>query len=170
MARQLCKRGHRVGLVVLLDTYNYGRIRTSWADDLYFRLQSSWFGLRHFLFLNSQGRLTFLRRWHEELWKEEPEISELNRCAALKYVPKAYPGRILHVRPTTQYARYKRPELSLSSLAEAGVEEFWLRGYPPQILEEPLVRDLAAKLRACIDEGVSIQSSPMAPPPGPVVA
>ena len=164
MAQQLRRRGHSVGLVALLDTYNWGRTPTSRPEDLYFTLQTSWFGLSHFLFLNSQDKRKYLRRKYEELWNEESEISEHNRRAALKYVPKVYPGRILHVRPTRQYARYKRPELSLNSLAANSVEEFWLRGYSAQMLEQPLVRELAGKLRACIDEGISIQSSGVAPP------
>jgi hypothetical protein len=88
----------------------------------------------------------------------------------MSYVPKVYAGRILHARPTRQLARYKRPELSLDSLAANGVEEFWLRGYPAQILEEPLVQELAAKLRACIDEGVSREGSDNPPPIGRIAA
>jgi thioesterase domain-containing protein len=159
MAQQLRRRGHSAGFVALLDTYNWAKTPTSWSDELQFTLQTFWFGLGHFLFLESKDKLKFLRRKYEELGNGEPEISELNRRAALRYVPKLYPGRILHVRPARQYARYKNPELSLNSLAERGVEEFWLRGYPGQILEEPLVRELAAKLRTCIDEVVSMPES-----------
>lgn len=170
MAQQLRRRGRHISLVALLDTYNWGQIRPSWPDDLLFSLQMYWYGLRHFLLLCPEDRSTFLRRRSEELWSKEPEISEQNRRAALGYVPKVYPGRILHVRPLRQYSRYNRPELSLNGLAENGVEEYWVRGYPSQILEEPLVRDLAAKLRACIDDvaaqwkSTSDRSSEMMPP------
>jgi thioesterase domain-containing protein/aryl carrier-like protein len=170
MAQQLRRRGRSVALVALLDTYNWKRTPASWRDDQYFRLQKSWFGVRHFLFLGSQEKQKFLRRKYEEIWNEEPEISEHNRRAAMSYVPKVYAGRILHARPTRQLARYKRPELSLDSLAANGVEEFWLRGYPAQILEEPLVQELAAKLRACIDEGVSHEGSDNPPPIGRIAA
>ncbi len=170
MAQQLRRRGHSVGFVALLDTYDWARTPTTWSDELQFTLQTFWFGLGHFLFLESNDKLKFLRRKYEELGNGEPEISELNRRAALRYVPKLYPGRIVHVRPTRQYARYKKPELSLNRLAERGVEEFWLRGYPGQILEEPLVRELAAKLRTCIDDVVSMPESRIATQAGPIAA
>ena len=169
MAQQLRRRGRNVGLVALLDTYNWIKTPTSKPEDLYFTFQTSWFGLRHFLFLGPRDKRKYLRRKYEELWDEETEISEHNKRAAMRYVPKVYDGRILHVRPTRQLSRYKRPELSLDGLAAHGVEEFWLRGYPGQILEEPLVRDLAAKLKACISECAG-QSSSRAFPARPVAA
>jgi len=169
MAQQLHRRGRSVGLVALIDTYNWAKIPTSRPENLYYTLQTSWFGLKHFLFLNAEDKRKFLRRRFGELRTKESEISEHNRRAAMMYVPKTYFGRILHVRPARQLARYKRPELSLNDLAANGVEEFWLRGYPGQILEEPLVQDLAAKLRACIGDGVSVQGS-NSPPPTPMAA
>lgn len=170
MAQQLLARGHGMGLLALLDTYNWGRMHTSWPEVLFFNLQKYWFGLRHFLLLCPDDKLKFLRRRYEELWNEHSDISELNRRAALRYVPKVYPGRILHVLPSQQYARYRKPEMSLNGLAANGVQEFWLRGYPAQIFEEPLVRDLAVKLRHSIDEVVSIHSSVVAPPTIPNAA
>ena len=106
MAQQLRRHGHSVGLVALLDTYNWGRTPTSKPESLYFTLQTSWFGLRHFLFLDAHDKRKFLRRSYEELWNEESELAEHNKRAAMTYVPKVYAGRILHVRPTRQLARY----------------------------------------------------------------
>lgn len=168
VAQQLRRRGHSIGLIALLDTYNWGRARSSWTDDLYFTLQSWWFHFRRFLLLNSQEKLKALFRHYEELGNRLSTVSELNRSAALRYVPKVYPGRLLHVRPTKQYARYRRPELSLNSLAADGVQEYWVAGYPEQILEVPLVLEVAATLRSCIDEAVSIKNSDMARSPGPL--
>jgi thioesterase domain-containing protein/acyl carrier protein len=170
MAQQLHRRGRSVGLVAQLDTYNWIKTPTSKLENLYFIFQTSWFGLRHFLSLGLQDERKYLRRKYEELWDKETEISEHNKRAAMRYVPKVYEGRILHVRPTRQLSRYKRPELSLDGLAAHGVEEFWLRGYPGQILEEPLVRDLAAKLKACMSEGAFGQSSNRPFPARPVAA
>jgi hypothetical protein len=53
--------------------------------------------------------------------------------------------------------------MSLNGFAKDGVEEYFLAGYPAQILDEPLVQDLAAKLRACIDE-VAANSKPTPEP------
>ena len=170
MAQQLRSQGQTVGLLALLDTYNWGLLRrTSFVDDLYFRVQQWWFswkrrGLRwrdlrdpkrpySFLLVALPGRDKSLRRFREFWTTSAAEVvSECNRQAAISYVPQVYSGRVLHVRPTRQYTRYKRPEMSLNGLAANGVEEFFLPGYPVQILEEPLVRHLAVKLRACIDE------------------
>jgi thioesterase domain-containing protein/acyl carrier protein len=170
MAQQLRSQGQTVGLLALLDTYNWGLLkRTSFVDDLYFRVQQWWFswkrcGLRWrdlrdpkrpypFLLVALPGREKSLRRFSEFWNKPAAEVvSECNRRAAISYVPQVYSGRVLHVRPTRQYTRYNRPEMSLNGLAANGVEEFFLPGYPAQILEEPLVRHLAVKLRACIDE------------------
>jgi hypothetical protein len=174
MAQQLRKQGQTVGLLALLDTYNWGVLqrKKSFLDNQYFRLQQWWFswqrgGLRwrklrgrrslgQFLLAAFPGRETSLRGF-SEFWNNPAAelVSECNRDAAFSYLPQVYAGQFLHVRPTKQYARYKRPQMSLGSFAMKGMEEFFLRGYPPQILEEPIVRDLAVKLRACIDEGVT---------------
>ena len=169
MAQQLHSQGQVVGLLALVNTYNWALLkRTSFVDDFYFRVQHWWFSWKRYglrwrdlrdpkrpysiLRVALPGREKSLRRFSEFWDKPAAEVvSECNRRAAISYVPQVYPGRILHVRPTRQYARYKRPEMGLSSLATNGTEQFFLGGYPGQMLEEPLVRDLAAKLKACID-------------------
>lgn len=151
IAQQLRTRGHEVGLLVLLDTYNWSKMRSSWPDTLYFSLQQYWFGLRHFLLLDSRGKLRFVRRRCEERSSDQPGTLEHHRRAALTYVPQAYAGRILHVRPSRQYGRYNRPELGWDKLTAEALETFYLPIYPGQLFEEPFVRDLAGKLRACID-------------------
>jgi phthiocerol/phenolphthiocerol synthesis type-I polyketide synthase E len=152
MAQQLHRLGQTVGLVVLLDAYNWEKTNRAFLDDLYFKMQTWWFGWRHFLLLTSKQRRSFLERRFNELRDEASELSECNKRAALSYVPKVYRGRILHVRPLRQYARYNRPELGWDELAADAVEHFCLNIYPGQIFEEPFVRDLADKLRASIDE------------------
>jgi phthiocerol/phenolphthiocerol synthesis type-I polyketide synthase E len=172
MAQQLRKQRHTVGLLALIDTYNWALLkRASLIDDFYFRVQQWWFSWQ-------RGGSRWKELQDRGLWwlplvalpvRKEPSRISNNVCgkpmadcvlerhvqAALSYKPQVYPGRILHVRATRQCARYKRPELSLNSLALNGVEELFLRGYPAQIFQEPLVRQLAAKLRACIDDGAA---------------
>jgi thioesterase domain-containing protein len=170
MAQQLHRLGQTVGLLVLLDTYNWERMKRSFLHDLYFNMQTWWFGWRHFLLLSSKKKRTFLERRLNELRYEPSEISECNKRAALSYVPKGYRGRILHVRPLQQYARYNGPELGWDDLAAEDVECFYLPIYPGQMFEEPSVRDLAAKLRECIDDvaakcgSTSYRISEIAPP------
>jgi thioesterase domain-containing protein len=174
MAQQLSRQGQTVGLLALLDTYNWGPMkRASFVDDFYFRVQQWWFswqrgGLRWKALRGQRdpfslllvalpgvlpGRKKSLRGFSEFWTKPAAQlVYECNGHAAFSYVPQVYRGRILHVSPTRQCARYKKPEFSLNRFARDGVEEFFLRGYPVEILHEPLVRDLAVKLRACIDE------------------
>jgi thioesterase domain-containing protein len=177
MAQQLYRQGQTVGLLALVDTYNWDLLKhTSSTDNFYFRIQQWWFswqrgGLRwkelrerksplSFLMAALPGREKSLRRF-SEFWSTPAaeRVSECNLQAALSYAPQAYPGRILHISPARQLARYKRPELSLNSMATDGVEEFLISGYPAQLFEEPLVRNLAAKVRDSIDR-VAGRSSP----------
>jgi thioesterase domain-containing protein/acyl carrier protein len=172
MAQQLRRQGETVGMLALLDTYNWRQAkRTSFVDNLCFRVQQWWFswhrGGSRWKKLRDRGvwslpivalpvRKESSRRFNTLCGQPAVDrVSECNVHAALSYKPQAYPGRILHVRATRQCGRYKRPELSLNSFALNGVEEFFLRGYSTQILQEPLVRQLAAKLRACIDDGAA---------------
>ncbi|MCU1307541.1 MAG: Long-chain-fatty-acid--CoA ligase [Acidobacteriaceae bacterium] len=173
MAQQLRRQGQTVGLLAMLDTYNWGLLkRTSLVDDFYFRVQQWWFSWRggmrwkelrgrrdpySVLLVALPGALPWrkksLKRLSEFWTKPAAQlVSECSAHAAYSYVPQLYPGRILHVSPARQCARYKRPEFSLRSFAKDGLEEFFVRGYPAQILAEPLVLVLAAKLRAWIDE------------------
>jgi len=69
--------------------------------------------------------------------------------AKRRYVPRAYPGRIVLFRSVTLPARYHRdPYLGLSGLAAGGIEIHEVPGTRPTILEEPDVRILADRLRA----------------------
>jgi len=169
IAQQLIKLGEPIGLLALLDTYNWRVLkRTSFLDDFYFRAQQwcfSWHrgGLRWKELHEGKGLVSLpalllpgenaVFRKFREFWDSPgaEHVSECNRKAACSYLPKAYPGRILHVRSTKQFARYKSPTISLNRFAAQGVEEFLVRGYPAQMLLEPAARDLGAKLKACIE-------------------
>jgi len=158
MAQQLSQRGQRVDLLALLDTYNWSIIKRTFLHDLYFNIQKWWFSCRHFFSTSSRKKLSSLRARFHELCSES-ELSECNRSAAYAYVPTMYPGRILHVRPTRQYARYNRPETGWEELAAGGVEVFLVSSYPAQLVEEPFVRDLAIQLRSCITEATARENS-----------
>jgi acyl carrier protein len=80
------------------------------------------------------------------------QLFDVNVRAALKYVPKVYPGRIFHFCSMKRFARYNRPGMDWDGLAADGVENVILPVYPGGMLGEPFVRDLAAKLRRCIEE------------------
>jgi pimeloyl-ACP methyl ester carboxylesterase len=151
IAQQLIQRGQKVGLLALLDTYNWRMMKPTFLDHLYFNVQRWWFSCGHFFSTRSTKKLSSLRARFHELCNES-KLSECNRRAAYSYIAKAYRGRILHVHPTRQYARYNRPEIGWDELAAGGVEVFLVPSYPAQLVEEPFVRDLAIKLRSCITE------------------
>jgi phthiocerol/phenolphthiocerol synthesis type-I polyketide synthase E len=158
MAQRLSQRGQSVGLLALLDTYNWSTIKRTLLNDLYFNIQKWWFSCRHFFSTSARKRLRSLQARFHEL-RNESEVSECNRRAAYAYLPKLYPGRMLHVRPTRQYARYNRPEMAWDEWVTGGLEVFCLPSYPAQLVEEPFVRDLAIKLRSSISESTARENS-----------
>ena len=158
MAQQLSGQGQRVDLLALLDTYNWRMMERTHLRDFYFNIQKVWFSCQHFLSMNSREKLRALQARYHEL-SNVSGLAECNRRAACAYVPKVYSGRMLHVRPARQYARYNRPEMAWDELVTGGLEGFCVPSYPAQLVEEPFVRDLAIKLRACIAESTARENS-----------
>jgi pimeloyl-ACP methyl ester carboxylesterase len=160
MAQQLREKGETIGLLALLDTYNMYKMRPTWLGSVRFKIETWWFGWQHFWRAGSQNKMSFLRRRLMDLRDGDSELEKCNERAALSYVPKAYGGKLLHVRPTRQWTRYTSPELGWDNLATGGVETFSLPMYPGQMFEEPFVRYLANKLRAGMDEIAAEKKSP----------
>jgi thioesterase domain-containing protein/acyl carrier protein len=158
MAQQLSGQGQRVDLLALLDTYNWRRMKQTFLHDLNFNIQKLWFGCHRLFSTSSRNTLSSLQARFHEL-SNESGLAECNRRAACAYVPKVYSGRVLHVRPARQYARYNRPEMDWDELVTGGLEVFCVPSYPAQLVEEPLVRDLATKLRSCISESTARENS-----------
>ena len=158
MAQQLSGQGQRVDLLAVLDTYNWRMMKRTFLHDLYFNIQKLWFSCHHFFSTHSRNKLNSLQARFHEL-SNESRLSECNRRAACAYVPKEYSGQMLHVRPVRQYARYNRPEMAWDALVTGGLEVFCVPSYPAQLVEEPFVRDLAIKLRACINESTARENS-----------
>jgi thioesterase domain-containing protein/acyl carrier protein len=158
MAQQLSGQGHRVNLLALLDTYNWRMMKRTFLHDIYFNVQKLWFSCQHFFLTNPRSKLRSLQARYHEL-SNESEVSECNRRAACAYVPRVYSGRMLHVRPSRQYARYNGPEMAWDELVAGGLEVFCVPSYPAQLVEEPFVRDLAVKLRSCINKSTARENS-----------
>jgi thioesterase domain-containing protein len=158
MAQQLSGQGQRVNLLALLDTYNWRMMKRTVPHDLYFNIQKWWFSCQHFFSTNFRNKLISLQARFHEL-SNESGLSECNRRAACAYVPKVYSGRMLHVRPVRQYARYNRHEMGWDKLVTGGLEVFCVPSYPAQLVEEPFVRDLAVKLKSCISESTARENS-----------
>jgi len=148
IAQQLRKQGETIDLLALLETYNWRQVRTtSFLHNLYYDLHRWWIAWRHFLQMPSGTKLKALQNRSAEMCSKS-ELSERNMRLALSYVPRMYPGKIFHVCPKKQYAGYNRPEVNWDKLAVDGAEKFYLSNFPEQMLEEPFIRTLAAKLRS----------------------
>jgi phthiocerol/phenolphthiocerol synthesis type-I polyketide synthase E len=181
MARQLQAQGQQVALLVLMETYNWGNMRPMSAfDSAYYYLQKIGFNWGR-LFSKEQAFLR--RRWaiikemiavlSEEIGSKFARnvrqcsgqhsslyhLEKTNDLAAIKYVPKVYPGRITQFLPTKDYACFNDPELGWDKAAIGGVELHKLPFYPRQMLVEPFVPLLAENLKACIQKALELETS-----------
>lgn len=70
------------------------------------------------------------------------------------YVPRVYPGRIVHFRPGRSWARHHGdPTWGWCGLAAGGIDIHEIPTTRPTILDEPDVRILAERMRACLPQG-----------------
>lgn len=178
MAQQLYAQGHEVALLVFLETYNYSNIPAqSLLNKGYFYLQKINFHWRNFLLLSPKEKLTFIKekakvaRGRRKVWfgmvtskightfhlGNRQNVSlfnlwEANDRAALSYVPKPYPGRVIQFRPMKEYAHHEGPQLGWEELAADGLEIHELPVYPGAMLVQPFVRLLAEKLKIAINK------------------
>jgi thioesterase domain-containing protein/aryl carrier-like protein len=80
-------------------------------------------------------------------------LEEANMAATQRYVMRPYPGRITLMRSRATVARGdKRWHLRWEELAADGLECHVVPGTHVTMLKEPLVAELAARLRACLEQ------------------
>jgi thioesterase domain-containing protein/acyl carrier protein len=181
MAQQLRDEGQEVALLGLMDTLNWANATpNSWRDAFHIYFQKVIFHWKNFLLLKNKDKLRFIRaklkvlRNRVQIWSSSasfknvfgkaPQSLDLARLwhtndrAMLRYVPKAYAGRIVHFRPLEQYAKDDVPEREWDQLAVGGVEKITLPVYPAGMLMEPFVSLLAGKLRDCIDKSMNARA------------
>jgi aspartate racemase len=76
------------------------------------------------------------------------------------YLPQVYPGSMILFRAMEQSpGSHRDPFLGWSELVEGGVAIHEVPGLHGQIIEEPHVRVLAEKLKACLDEAQSVTAA-----------
>ncbi|QEG38968.1 aminotransferase class III-fold pyridoxal phosphate-dependent enzyme [Roseimaritima ulvae] len=178
IAQQLIAAGDRVALLGMIETYNWLTAPSTnpsiWTKVGY-GYQRCDFHLRNFLLLNTADKRQFLNaKWQalkvrtkvwrgavanlfsrrkkrkpaalvnmSEIWKIHDELCEA-------YVPKPYPGRLIHFRPRRDYRCHLGEELEVSG----SVEYHRMRSYPAGMMVRPFVTDLADMLREAIKEGL----------------
>jgi phthiocerol/phenolphthiocerol synthesis type-I polyketide synthase E len=180
MAQQLQAQGKEVALLVLMETYNFSKMPNSLLDKIRYRIQQVEFHGRN-LFL-SDSKMTFLGEKVKVAWSRKDvlfgkallklgldfhlanehypilaKIWEACDQAALNYVPKVYPGRIIQFRPKKPYACFSDPELGWDKLTAGGLETYDLPVYPRGMLVEPFVKLLAEKLKVCIWKALELR-------------
>lgn len=174
MAQQLRAQGHSIGLVALLETYNWAAFREpSVFSKAHHLMQKLDFHLRN-LFVADSG-WTFLQekakvaRNRSKMWtgglqaqifdksnrnnRFDVSLSrlwEINDQAAASYRPKAFAGRLTSFIPRKHYAWYDSPEFGWENVAEKGVDVHMLPVYPAGMMVEPFVKRLASDLKNCI--------------------
>ncbi len=180
MAQQLKAKGQEVGLVILLETYNFSKTKSpSFMDSTYYNIQRIEFHLRNFLLLKSIEKLTFIKekakvaKRRRKVWlgmitmKLSSEVAfkrkhysllyniwKVHNLAAENYVPKAYHGRIVQFKPRQEYLRYVGPEKGWDNLTAGEVEIHVLPVFPTGMLIEPFVKLTAEKLKICIQRAL----------------
>jgi thioesterase domain-containing protein/malonyl CoA-acyl carrier protein transacylase/acyl carrier protein len=176
IAQQLHSQGQRIGLLAMLETYNWANLKKpSFFNKTHYYAQKVDFHLRNLFIADS--RRAFLQekvkvaKNRSKMWANGLQtmvfdkfskgngfsvslahLWETNDRAVANYIPKKYPGRITSIRPVKQYSCYENPALGWSDYAEEGMDVHILDVYPGGMLIEPFVRKLAAKLRDCIEK------------------
>jgi phthiocerol/phenolphthiocerol synthesis type-I polyketide synthase E len=180
IAQQIHAQGDRVALLALFDTTNWSKVPlpSMWSNS-YYAIQRLYYHAANFFRLDSAGRTQFLQekmkvlRTRIPVWrgmllskftknpsadKSEPlvlaKIWQANDLAALRYVPKPYPGAVTDIRPIKQYRLFNRPDAKWDRLAEGGQDVIVLPAYPAGMLLEPFVAHLATALEKSIQDAV----------------
>lgn len=180
IAQQLIAAGEQVAMLAMIETYNWltaPSTNPSTATKLSYGRQRVEFHLRNFLLLSKPEKRLFLSsklhslRVRTKVWrgsvarllsKNKPRrmgstvnMAELWRkhddlCEA--YIPKTYPGRMIHFRPRRDYKCHLGAELE----AAEGVEYHRMDAYPAGLMVDPFVRQLATKIKQSMDEGLAM--------------
>lgn len=179
MAQQLSAMGEKVGLVVMLDTYNpnaASRLRLSGKLPMHF-FENLWFHCANIAALRSRERRKFLRekvdieltrlriRLHagrhllQRAWGRKSQnnyphlvVKKVNDQAALRYRPQPYAGRVAVIRPTGHFSGLASESLGWSEIARHDLEVHQLPVYPKGMLVEPFSRLLAETLKLCLED------------------
>ena len=179
IAQQLIAAGERVAMLGMIETYNWATAPStnpSFWTQMGYEHQRIEFHFRNFLLLDRTNKRVFLKsKWDalkirtrvwkasfrskfskakrdkpkalvdfNELWRKHDELCE-------EYMPRTYPGKLVHFRPRRDYKCHLGEELQ----ATDGMEEHRMRAYPAGMMVSPFVDELADMLRQTIETEVS---------------
>jgi thioesterase domain-containing protein/acyl carrier protein len=155
MAQQLCAQGETVGELIMLDSGFLTLLPEPAPAPPRTRVGRVLRDVRA-----RAGRVKTRSRRVVEQLRETPQQrrERLFREAVLQawydYRPCVYPGRITLIRSTEYGAKQDWHLRTWSGLASGGVRTYLVPGDHFTMLQEPHVRHLADRLRACLDAAV----------------
>lgn len=174
MAKILREEGADIGLVALLDTYNFQRMRkpgflSIFSQRLIFHIRNlfrvsprnwpAYFGSKLRVMKSGELRLmlrasipTFFRRRKTEKSESEIPLLDRNQAAAFAYQPSAYPGVLTIIRPKANYTFFPGEKMGWDELA-AEFDVIELDAMPHAMLEEPVVKQLSDQITSRIRGG-----------------
>ncbi|MDZ7959045.1 MAG: amino acid adenylation domain-containing protein [Aulosira sp. DedQUE10] len=182
MARQLEAQGQKVALLALFDTSNTTRHQTNikpipiqkrisrHLNNLlevgpnYILQQiegkSSWV---EYMVKQKLKKFTFkaylnISRILPYAYRKQVKIKDFNKQAAKVYIPKAYPGRVTvfraEERPVNNGGEVD-PNMGWSKLALGGLDIQHVPGNHFSIFNEPYVKSLSEKMKACLEKAIA---------------
>jgi len=180
IAQQLRAIGEPVGLVIMLDTYNYKTVsltKVRLESPLHF-MQNLWFHIANAASIPAEERKQFVRQKLDTEWarlgvrlqhtasrfraysnaeqNEYPHllIKRMNDEASLRYVPSTYEGRVAVIRPKGSFLGLGSPTLGWEGVIRNGLDVYELPVYPKGMLVEPFCRTLAETLQNCLQNAL----------------
>ena len=162
IAQQLHGAGETVALLGFLDTIEWqylqrvGRpenFRERWTQRLKRFRGDRWNYVSQAVALNTTKMLyRFFHKFGREVPQQFSTLEDINRFAMSLYRPAIYPGRLTIFRSLSREAAFENDEfLGWERFAAGGIEVLDVTGRHIEMLNEPNVRLLAAKLRECLD-------------------
>jgi amino acid adenylation domain-containing protein len=178
MAQQLRERGEQIGLLALLDTYPSGyakllRNEVSFAGTVYRGLRRTKSHMSNLHRLPAADKIVYLmkkarfapRKIKSQVWrrvyqmyqsagkalpKTLRDVKEFNSLAVRNYVPKVYQGSVTLFWASEDLRTSKDLVDGWRALAGGGIDVHEIPGTHLDIIKEPHVSDLAAKLSNCL--------------------
>lgn len=178
IAQQLKKQGLDVGLVAMMDTYNFNETarKNTLLHNISYYYQNTIFHLKNIAKAPGKEKITFIK---EKIKIAGERVSEkissiktsaaakfpgngkantllslqlLNDKAALEYVPKPYNGKVVVFTPQEMFKNFNDESFGWGKLVGDNLKIVELPIYPKGMLVEPFVVNLAESLRLEIEK------------------
>ena len=194
VAQQLRRLGHEVSAVFLLDTYNASLVTRAELRLLapIHLIQNLWFHAANFVSIPAREKKEFFLEKLEvlkerlairlqalghaipRLFGRRPHhfphlmVKKTNDQAFLQYLPAAYDGRVVVIRPRGNFSGLASPTLGWDHIVQSGLEVYELPVYPKGMLVEPFCRLTATAMNECLDRAVTSASRGISPSPADI--